>query len=89
MTKQKRLQCPNCDRRFSLPAHLARHVNSAHRDRKEQASRPRKGPRARRRRAAASEVAVSGFDPAKLGLTQLCQVIELACAEAKRRLETR
>lgn len=25
-----RLKCPQCDREFAMPAHLARHVNSAH-----------------------------------------------------------
>ena len=29
MSKRK-LKCPKCDRRFSMPAHLARHVNAAH-----------------------------------------------------------
>ncbi len=27
---KKKLQCPKCDRKFALPAHLGRHMNSIH-----------------------------------------------------------
>ncbi|HXH84146.1 MAG TPA: hypothetical protein VNN07_14655 [Candidatus Tectomicrobia bacterium] len=27
----KRLECPKCDRRFALPAHLGRHMAASHR----------------------------------------------------------
>lgn len=30
MAKQKRIKCPKCDRRFSMPAHLARHLGTIH-----------------------------------------------------------
>ena len=30
MAKQKRIKCPKCDRRFSMPAHLARHLGTTH-----------------------------------------------------------
>jgi hypothetical protein len=36
---------------------------------------------------AVPNLVVPGFDPAKLTLTQLCYVIDIARAEAKRRLE--
>jgi uncharacterized C2H2 Zn-finger protein len=86
MAKQKRLKCSKCDRRFSMPAHLARHVNSAHGSPKKKAGRPRNGRRGRRP-ATVPNLIVHGFDHAKLSLTQLCHVIDIACAEAKRRLE--
>ena len=30
MAKQKTIKCPKCDRKFSMAAHLGRHVKSAH-----------------------------------------------------------
>ena len=86
MAKQKRLKCPNCSRRFSMPAHLARHLATTHGSPRRKAGKPLNGRRGRRRTAAPNLV-VPGFDPAKLSLTQLCHVIDIACAEAKRHLE--
>ena len=85
MAKQKRLKCSKCDRRFSMPAHLARHVKSAHGGPKK-AGRPRKGRRGRRPMVLSHRI-ISGFDPAKLSLSELCQLIDMARAEAKQRLE--
>ncbi len=30
MAKYKKIKCPKCDRRFSMPAHLARHLGTIH-----------------------------------------------------------
>ena len=86
MAKQKRLKCSKCDRRFSMPAHLARHLATTHGSPKKKTGRPRNGRRGRRPMAVPNLI-LPGFDPAKLSLTQLCYVIEIARAEAGRRLE--
>jgi uncharacterized C2H2 Zn-finger protein len=87
MAKQKRLKCSKCDRRFSMPAHLARHVNSAHGSGKRKAGRPPKGRKAGRRPGRAIGKGTANLHLAGLTLTELCHVIDMARAEAKRRLE--
>jgi hypothetical protein len=87
MAKQKRLKCSMCDRRFSMPAHLARHMNTAHGSGKPKVGAARKGRKAGRRRQRATGVPTTGLDFAGLSLAQLCGLIDLARAEAKRRLD--
>lgn len=87
MARDKTLKCPKCSRKFSMPAHLGRHVASTHGGGKRKAGGFRKGPRKKVRPGALATWAIPGFDPARLSLTQLCQVIDVARAEAGRRLE--
>jgi hypothetical protein len=47
-TLPKRLQCPNCDRRFARPLHLARHTSAMHRAKK--TAGPKKATRRTRRK---------------------------------------
>jgi len=86
MAKRKTIKCPKCDRRFSMPAHLARHVGTAHGTVKRKAGRPRKGRKMGRRPGRPAGKG-TGLNLAGLSLTQLCQLIDIAHAEAKRRLE--
>lgn len=84
MAKAKTLRCNRCDRSFSMPAHLARHMSAVH-GLKAKGGRRRAG-RARRRRGAATRLggARRGRPPlvaTKLGLhkmtnDQLVQVME-------------
>lgn len=87
MAKQKRLKCSKCDRRFSMPAHLARHESTAHRSGKRKVGRPRKVRKPGRRSGRAARRGTASLNLAGLSLTELCQIIDVARAEAKRRLE--
>ena len=87
MPKQKKIKCSKCDRRFSMQAHLARHMNTMHGTGERKAGPARKGRKGRRRSMATATLAAANFDFAEFNLTQLCTLIDLARAEAKRRLE--
>ncbi len=87
MAKQKRLKCSKCDRRFSMPAHLARHMNTAHGSGKPKARRPWQGRKPGRRPGRPAGKNPASLDLARLSLTELCQLIDIARAEARRRLE--
>ncbi len=43
---RKKFKCPRCERRFSMAAHLARHVNAIHKRAKKKAAKGK--PKARR-----------------------------------------
>lgn len=88
MALQKRLKCPKCSRRFSMAAHLGRHMATVHGAKKAKAPAARKGKRRGRRRAAAARPATrTGFDFSGLSLTDLCLLIDAARGEARQRLE--
>jgi hypothetical protein len=87
MAMQKKLSSPLCPRRFSLPAHLARHVNSSHGSPRPKAAARRGRPRKAASPSFAGGPSIPGFEPARLSLTQLCHVIDIAKAEAGRRLQ--
>jgi hypothetical protein len=87
MAKQKRIKCSKCDRRFSMPAHLARHMNTLHGSGQRKPLATRKGGKRGRRAVRATDVATANPDFAGLSLGQLCTLIDTARAEAKRRLE--
>ena len=87
MAKQKRIKCSKCDRRFSMQAHLARHMNTKHGTGVRKAVPARKGRKVRRRSMPATAMGTVNLDFAGLSLTQLCTLIDLARAEAKQRLE--
>jgi len=87
MALRKTLKCPKCNRRFSMPGHLARHMNALHsgaggkkrgRHRKMQ-GRP---PKMRKTRRVASR---SGLG--RMSLEQLQNLIDSARVEAKRQLK--
>ena len=85
MAMQKKLKCPKCSRRFSMAAHLGRHMSTVHGGGKPKARRARRGRKAGRRPAASA--ATAGFDFSGLSLTDLCLLIDAARAEARQRLE--
>jgi len=70
-----------------LPAHLARHVNTIHGARTPKAAARRGRPRKAARRSAKVRPAVRGLDLTTLSLGQLCHLIDIARAEAGRRLQ--
>lgn len=87
MAMQKRLSCPHCSRKFALPAHLARHINSSHGARRPKAAARRGRPRKTARSATTARPPVRGLDLTSLSFGQLCHLIDIARAEAGRRLQ--
>ena len=87
MAKQKRINCPKCDRKFSMAAHLGRHMSTVHGSAKPKARKPRRGRKPGRRPGRAASKGTAGLDLTGLTLTELCQLIDIARAEAGRRLE--
>jgi len=87
MAKQKTLKCSKCDRRFSMPAHLARHMNTMHGSGGRKTKIARRARKLRRRSMPRTAMGASGLNFSNLSLTQLCTLIDLARAEAKRRIE--
>ena len=86
MALVKTLKCSKCDRRFSMPGHLARHMNSIHSGkrgrkpgRRGKVGRP---PMKGRRGASMSKLGLG-----KLSLEQLRDLIDSARLEAKRQLK--
>lgn len=89
-------KCPKCDRTFSLPMHLARHMSAMHgagprKKAKKTGARRGRPPGRRRGRPAGSRMGrptavVSRLGLKSLGLDDLKQVIEAAKDEARRRL---
>ncbi len=86
MAKQKKLKCSKCDRRFSMPAHLARHMNTTHEGGKRKVGMTRKGRKPGRRPGRPTGKR-TGLALAGLSLTELCRMIEMARSEAMRRIE--
>ena len=71
MAKRKTVQFPKCDRRFSMPAHRARHVKSTHGSKVAAAASGKKGNKTRKkldgrtkagRRKAGRSAAIAGGD---------------------------
>ncbi len=89
MALQKNLKCPKCSRKFSMAAHLGRHMATVHGAKKAKAPKARKARRGRRpgRRPAAAARPAAGFNFSGLSLTDLCLLIDAARGEARRRLE--
>ena len=46
---KKKFKCPKCDRTFSMPAHLGRHLNTIHRRKARKKVAKRTGAKAKRR----------------------------------------
>ena len=47
---RKQFKCPKCDRRFSMPAHVARHVNTIHAKKGRKKTAKKRRPKARAKR---------------------------------------
>lgn len=88
MAKPKNIKCPKCDRRFSIQAHLVRHMTTTHGTGSKKAGPGRRGRRPGRRSRLGTGMGKAGFDFAGFSLTQLCTLIDAAREEAKRRLES-
>ncbi len=59
MAKRK-LKCPKCDRRFSMAAHLARHLNTTHRSKAKKKAAGKSAVRRRPQKRAAKRAAPRG-----------------------------
>ena len=57
MTKKRKFKCSKCDRRFSMAAHLARHMNTTHASKKVKATKKKRAAVATRsKRGAGSDL---------------------------------
>lgn len=83
MALRKKLKCPNCTRRFSMPGHLARHVSAIHNGNR----RPRNGRSRNASRGSIRRMPRANLAYSRLSLEQLRDVIDAARTEARRRLK--
>ena len=98
MAKRK-LKCPRCDRSFSMPGHLARHMNATHKRKKRKTAkkgkktvgvaRKKRGRQAKKRgvrRVGRPKGVVSRLGLKNMSLEQLSNLIDAARSEARRRI---
>lgn len=83
---KKKFKCSKCDRSFSMPAHLARHMNATHGSRGKKKTAKKAKRRPKRRMAGRSKGAVGRLGLKNMTLEQLTQLIDAARQEARRRL---
>ncbi len=75
---RKKFKCSKCDRRFSMAAHLARHVNAIHKKaRTRRVGRPKLAKRIRRRKGRA----VAARRPTRDGVARLLTQVRALRAE--------
>jgi hypothetical protein len=90
MPKAKKLTCSICGKKFSMPAHLARHKSATHGAKKKA---PKKKATKKRRKKAASRrggrppAIATRFGLKSLPLDDLAALIKAAQAEAAHRLK--
>lgn len=82
MPRKKTLKCPKCSRMFSMPAHVARHLNMIH----GAARRSNAKGRMRARKMQRASLAISRLGLQTLSLEQLRDVMDAARSEAQERL---
>ncbi len=82
---RKTFKCSKCKRKFSMAAHLARHMNTIHGSRKRKAAAKRKMKR-RGRRVGRPKGVATRLGLRRMTLEQLSQVIDAARAEARLRV---
>lgn len=80
---KKKFKCSKCDRSFSMPAHLARHMNTIHATGKPKAIQ-RRGTKMLR--VGRSTGISSRFALGSMSLDQLLNLIDAARVEARERL---
>ncbi len=86
---RKTFKCPKCDRSFSMAGHLGRHMSASHgrKKRKKAAKKAKKrSVRRRKKRAGRPKGVASRLGLGNMTLEQLSQVIDVARAEARRKL---
>lgn len=84
--KRGTIKCPKCDRTFSMPWHLGRHMSAIHgiRKKKKGAMKVRSGRKGRRPGRSAGVAARLGLQ--EMTSAELSQLITAAKQEAQRRL---
>ena len=87
----KKYSCSKCDRKFSMPAHLARHMSShgvkaAAKPAKTSGKRRGRPPGSKNRKVARSTRSVAGINLGTMHLHELTDLIEAARAEARVKL---
>ena len=89
-TAQRKLKCPKCDRTFSMPAHLARHMSSHTGGAGKTVAKKtgeRKIPRVQKaKRAGRPAGIVTRHGLKNMTLEQLTELITAASTEAHRRI---
>ncbi len=85
-TARRKLKCPKCDRTFSMPAHLARHMSS-HTGGAGKKAAKKKGPTARSVKRPDRYAGVARrHGLSSMTLEQLSELITAARAEARRKI---
>ncbi len=85
-TANRKLKCPKCDRTFSMPAHLARHMSSHKRGAGKRATK-KTGAKARRMKRSDRDVAIARrYGLSSMTLEQLSELITAARTEARRKI---
>ena len=85
-TAQRKLKCPKCDRTFSMPAHLARHMSS-HTGGAGKRAAKKTGATARAAKRSDRDVAIARrYGLTSMSLEQLSNLITAARAEARRKI---
>lgn len=86
---RKKFKCPKCDRSFSMPGHLGRHMSATHGTKKRKKATKkakRRSVRRRKKRAGRRAGVATRMGFKNMTLEQLSQVIDAARAEARRKL---
>ena len=85
-TERRKLKCPKCDRTFSMPAHLARHMSS-HTGGAGKRVAKKTGAKARSTKRSDRDVAIARrYGLSSMSLEQLSELITAARAEARRKV---
>ena len=85
---RKKFKCPKCDRSFSMPGHLGRHMTATHgtKRRKTAKKAKKRSVRRKKKRVGRPRGAAGRLGLKDMSLEQLSQVIDAARGEARRKL---
>lgn len=86
MAKRKTIKCPKCDRKFSMQAHLTRHLSTHTRKKKTTKKAKRAGRRKKIARRGRPKGSASQFKLNKMTLEDLTALIGAARQEARNRI---
>ena len=86
---KKTFKCSKCDRSFSMPGHLGRHMSATHGTKKRKKTTKKaktRSVRRRKKRAGRPKGVASRLSFGSMSLEQLTQVLDAARSEARRKI---